>query len=139
MVGIGNILRQIRKEKNITQEKLAEILNTNRVRISNIENEKTDMTFNEAIILCNELNIAIERFLDVQNLSSVDYIKISNRYIKNENLSEAERRDVLKKIHIDFEIDCFNKVSLNNVINNDKNTQKLKKCNKLVIDKFLIK
>lgn len=136
MANVGKRLQQIRKLRKITQEQLAEILNTNRVRISNIENGKTDMTFNEAVRLCNEFKISIDSFLDEQKLSSEDYIVISKRYIKNKDISSTERREILKQIHIEFETECFNDLPMINVLKSDKIVQKAGKRNKSDIDKF---
>ena len=87
---VGNKLRKIRKINNLTQEQLAEKLNTNRIRISNIENGKMEMTFNEAIKICELFNISADSFFEEHNLTSEDYLSISNRYIKNKNISYLE-------------------------------------------------
>ena len=60
---VGNKLKSIRKVNRITQEELAEMLNTNRIRISNIENGKMEMTFNEAIRICEIFHISADSFL----------------------------------------------------------------------------
>ena len=97
---IAKRIKEIRKNYGLNQDDLAEILHTNRVRISRIENEKTDLTFDEALMICEKFNISVETFFETADLTSNDYIKISTRYIKNPNISFEEKRDVLKNIHI---------------------------------------
>lgn len=134
---VGNKLKSIRKVNRITQEELAEMLNTNRIRISNIENGKMEMTFNEAIRICEIFHISADSFFEERNLSSEDYISISSRYIKNKNISYDERREVLKKIHLDFESEYFNDIPLLNVLEKNKSIEKQAKSNKIDIDKIL--
>lgn len=134
---IGNKLKRIRKVNRITQEELAEMLNTNRIRISNIENGKMEMTFNEAIRICEIFHISADSFFEERNLSSEDYISISSRYIKNKNISYDERREVLKKIHLDFESEYFNDIPLLNVLEKNKSIEKQAKSNKIDIDKIM--
>lgn len=136
---VGNKLRKIRKINNLTQEQLAEKLNTNRIRISNIENGKMEMTFNEAIKICELFNISADSFFEEHNLTSEDYLSISNRYIKNKNISYSERREVLKKIHLDFESVYFDDVPLLNVLEKNINRNNQQKSNKIDIDKIMRK
>ena len=124
------------KELWSCQENLAEILHTNRVRISKIENEKTSLTFNEALIICKNFDISIETFFETTNLSSNDYIKISSRYINNPNITFEEKRDVLKNIHIRLETVCFDELSKINVIKNNKKTRNTSKSNKIDIERI---
>ena len=136
---VGNKLRKIRKINNLTQEQLAEKLNTNRIRISNIENGKMEMTFNEAIKICELFNISADSFFEEHNLTSEDYLSISNRYIKNKNISYSERREVLKKIHLDFESVYFDDIPLLNVLEKNINRNNQQKSNKIDIDKIMRK
>lgn len=69
---VGKKLKEIRRKNNLTQESLAEILNTNRARISKIENGKMDLTFNEAIKICEKFHISADSFFEITNLSSSD-------------------------------------------------------------------
>ena len=134
---VGNKLRKIRKQNNLTQEQLAEILNTNRIRISNIENEKMEMTFNEAIKICKLFHISADSFFEEHNLSSEDYISISRRYIKNKELSYSERREVLKKLQLELESESFDDIPILNVLGKNKREENGVKSNKIDIDKAI--
>ena len=116
----GIRLKEIRKRNNISQEKIAEILNTNRVRISNIENGKMQMYFDEAGILCKYFNISADTFFEERNLSEDIFLMISRRFIKNPTIPFNNRRELIRKIHIELENEIFNIDSGVNVLNNDK-------------------
>lgn len=139
MSHVGKKLKEIRKKNNLTQEQLAEMLNTNRIRISKIENDKMDMSFNEAIIICEKFHISADSFFEINNLSSEDYITISKRYIKNKNISYAERREVLRNIHIDFENECFDDIPSINVPNKNNSPINIAKSNKIDIERAIRK
>lgn len=139
MSHVGKKLKEIRKKNNLTQEQLAEMLNTNRIRISKIENDKMDMSFNEAIIICEKFHISADSFFEINNLSSEDYITISKRYIKNKNISYAERREVLRNIHIDFENECFDYIPSINVPNKNNSPINIAKSNKIDIERAIRK
>lgn len=57
---IGQRLRKIRKEKNITQEVLANILNTTHSTISAYENGKTTILTAFAYEICKRYNISMD-------------------------------------------------------------------------------
>ena len=133
---IANRIKEIRKNYGLNQENLAEILHTNRVRISKIENENTSLTFDEALIICKKFDISIETFFETANLSSNDYIKISSRYINNLNISFEEKRDVLKNIHIQLESACFDELSKINVTKDNKKPKNTSKSNKIDMERI---
>lgn len=98
-----------------------------------------DMTFNEAIIICEKFHISADIFFEANNLSSADYISISKRYIKNKKISYTERREVLRNIHIEFENEYFDDMPLLNVLENNKYTKIEGKSNKIDIEKAIKK
>lgn len=57
---IGNRLKLFRKEKNITQEELANILNTTHSTISAYENGKTTILTAFAYEICKKYNISMD-------------------------------------------------------------------------------
>lgn len=81
-----------------------------------------DMTFNETIIICEKFHLSADVCFESNNLSSTDYISISRRYIKNKEISYTERREVLRKIHIEFENEYFDDMPIINVLGRSKNT-----------------
>ena len=70
---IGKFISELRKEKNLTQEQLAEKLGVTSKSISRWENSKTmpDVSLFEP--LCNELNITINEFLSGEKIDKKDY------------------------------------------------------------------
>lgn len=139
MSHVGKKLKEIRRKNNLTQEQLAEMLNTNRIRISKIENDKMDMTFNEAIIICEKLHMSADSFFEINNLSSQDYITISKRYIKNKAIPYTERREVLRNIHIEFENEYFDDIPALNVPEKNINLKTTAKSNKIDIERAIRK
>lgn len=57
---IGERLRKIRKDKNITQEELADILNTTHPTISAYESDKTTILTAFAYEICKRYNISMD-------------------------------------------------------------------------------
>lgn len=90
---IGKFIAECRKEKNLTQEQLAEKLNVTSKSISRWENGKTmpDITLFE--LLCEELNISIDELLKAQknndkkdrNQLHVEVLVDYSKYIKRKN------------------------------------------------------
>ncbi|MBT2623674.1 helix-turn-helix transcriptional regulator [Chryseobacterium sp. ISL-6] len=61
---IGNSLKKKRKEKNLTQQQLAELTGKiDRSKISDIENGKEDFLFSTLLKLCVALDISIADIL----------------------------------------------------------------------------
>lgn len=65
-------LKEIRKQKQYTQEQVAKILNVERSYYSRIENEKTIITGEQIIALCKAMNISADYLLglidDIENI-----------------------------------------------------------------------
>lgn len=80
---IGNKLREVRIEKGLTQEYVANHANVNVSHISNIENNRVKISLQTLVAVCNALEI------------TVDYV-LSNEYISGENAMDNE---VLKEFH----------------------------------------
>ena len=70
---IGKFISELRKEKNLTQDQLAEKLGVTSKSISRWENGKTmpDVSLFEP--LCKELNITINEFLSGEKIDKKDY------------------------------------------------------------------
>ena len=78
---IGKFIAKCRKEKNMTQEQLAEKLNTTCKSVSRWENGKTMPDYSVIKLLCDELDISINELLSGEKVKSNIY---SNK--ANENL-----------------------------------------------------
>lgn len=60
---VGQRMQQLRKAHNITQEQIADNLNTTVAFISNIENNRTKMNLRVLIYYANILNVSIDYLL----------------------------------------------------------------------------
>lgn len=65
---IGNKLKEIRKNKGLSQEKLARIVVLDRTYISRVEAGKINITIDTLYVLCKGLNISLTAFFELLNL-----------------------------------------------------------------------
>ncbi len=56
---LGNAIRQARKERNLTQEKLGEMVGVKRAQISKIENRTTDARFSTILKVFKALDVKV--------------------------------------------------------------------------------
>lgn len=85
---LGIKIKEVRQNKGLTQDTLAEIVSCNTSHISNIENNHTKVSLNVLLAIANALN------------TSIDYL-LSNQY---ENSSMALDNEILRAIqHCDNE------------------------------------
>ena len=84
-VKIGKFIRKLRKEKNMTQEDLAEKLGVTDRSVSNWENGKNMPDVSLYKLLCNELGISVNEL-------------ISGEKIKEENYKEKSDNNILTAI-----------------------------------------
>ena len=74
---IGKFIAELRKEKNITQEQLAEKLGVTSKSISRWENGNTMPDYTLLKDLCNELDININELLSGEKIKGNDYMNKS--------------------------------------------------------------
>ncbi|MBE5939074.1 MAG: helix-turn-helix transcriptional regulator [Lachnospiraceae bacterium] len=79
---LGLKIKEIRTNKGLTQDNLAEMVSCNTSHISNIENNHTKVSLNVLLAIANSLN------------TSIDYL-LSNQY---ENSSLALDNEILRAI-----------------------------------------
>lgn len=72
---IGKRIKDIRKNKNKTQEKLAEFLDVSTVYVSRIERGTTKVNLETLIKICEFLNISPSYILTGSICSSDDYLR----------------------------------------------------------------
>lgn len=60
MIPFGKRVREVRKGKGISQERLAEMAGIDRSYIGNIERGEKNITLKKAYEICDALNIAIK-------------------------------------------------------------------------------
>lgn len=70
---IGKFISKLRKEKNMTQEQLAEKLNTTSKSISRWENGKTMPDYSIIKLLCDELGITVNELLSGEKIKEKNY------------------------------------------------------------------
>ena len=74
---IGKFIAELRKEKNMTQEQLAEKMGVTDKSISRWENGKTMPDYTLLKDLCNELDININELLSGEKIKENDYVNKS--------------------------------------------------------------
>lgn len=76
---IGKRIRKFRMEKNLSQEKLAEMINTTNNHISRIEIGQRVPSVETLILIANALNVSVDDLLknsiDLHNTSTEDEIR----------------------------------------------------------------
>lgn len=93
---ISKKLRELRKDRNITQEKLAEILDISRSKVSSWETNKRDMTITDAVNIANYYEISLDNLLSIKPLKEKEYIEISYRFFKNKSIPLKEKSKIIK-------------------------------------------
>lgn len=61
---IGKKIKEVRLEKKLTQEYLADAVDVNTSHISNIENNRVKVSLSTLIKICNALNITVDYILE---------------------------------------------------------------------------
>jgi transcriptional regulator with XRE-family HTH domain len=74
--GLGNKIRELRKEQGITQERLAELIGKTTEHVSFIERGERAPSFEMLIDLANAFNISLSSLLDIQPAGAESVVKI---------------------------------------------------------------
>ena len=136
MDSIGDRVKEIRNRYGLSQEEFAEELNTYRVRISRIENGTVQPTFQEIIDICEKYNTSVDFFVTSKEISTQDFKKISERYIKNNQLLFEERRETIVSIYLSLAQEHLKSIYNRNDTNQNKYIKDNEKCNKISIEKL---
>ena len=92
-IKIGKNIQQIRKSFGYTQERLAEEIDCSTRYISDIEQNKSNPSYEVLISICNVFNIGInqifEEYLNVKNEKNTEYTLAGFK-----NLSEDNKRTI---------------------------------------------
>lgn len=94
---IGRFIAELRKEKNITQEELSEILGVNVKSVSRWENGKTMPDLSLLPILANELNVEVSELLNGRRMTKEELIELKDTI---ERLIEYSQKEVIDKSKI---------------------------------------
>ncbi|HOZ55118.1 MAG TPA: helix-turn-helix transcriptional regulator [Clostridia bacterium] len=94
---IGKFIAELRKEKNMTQEQLAEKVGVTNKSVSRWENGKTLPDYSLLNELCNTLNISVNELLTGEKISDADYKKKAdeNLMIVLENSSFSLKKRIV--------------------------------------------
>ncbi|AUM92661.1 helix-turn-helix domain-containing protein [Clostridium botulinum] len=79
----GDILRELREEKELTQNELGKFLNVSRQAVSSYESEETEPSINNLIKLANIFNVSLDYLLG----------RTKERY--NLNLENKKNKDLI--------------------------------------------
>ena len=98
-------LVEIRKEKNILQSDLAEILHTTQQQVSKYETGKQAMPMRHLITIAKELNVSIDYLINENELSldsdEYELIQIYNKLSHLNKVRVLERARVLLEYEMD--------------------------------------
>lgn len=94
---MSNRLKKLRKEKGLTQNDLAKVLNTNQSQYGKYENGKTNLSIENAKILAEYFGVSIPYLLGLDNDSCIDGSKnmtpfqslVRDRGLSLKEISEA--------------------------------------------------
>lgn len=139
MDSIGDRVKEIRNRYGLSQEDFAEGLNTYRVRISRIENGTVQPTFEEIIDICEKYNTNVNFFVTTKEISTQDFKKISERYVKNNQLLFEERRETIESIYLSLAQEHLKSIYNKNDTNQNEYLKNNEKCNKISIENLDIK
>ncbi|MBC1470063.1 helix-turn-helix transcriptional regulator [Listeria welshimeri] len=88
-------LKQLRTEKKMTQQALADLVGVNRVTYTNWENGKREPELDKVVELATELNSTVDYLL---GNSDINYLDITENELKNLSKEEAQiLSDEMKK------------------------------------------
>ena len=97
---IGNFIKSLRKEKNMTQNELALKLGVTDKAISKWENGKSMPDSSIMLELCNELKISVNELLSGEMIEMKDYNQIAEKNL----LEMAKKEEVQNKKMMFYEI-----------------------------------
>lgn len=89
-------LKKLRKQRGITQEQLAEILDISRSKVSSWETNKRDMTIIDAVNLADYYEISLDNLLNVKPIKEKEYIEVSYKFFKNKAISLKEKTKIIR-------------------------------------------
>ncbi|MDE5631159.1 MAG: helix-turn-helix transcriptional regulator [Bacilli bacterium] len=94
---IGKFIAELRKEKNITQEELADILGVNVRSVSRWENGKTMPDLSLLPMLAKELNIEVSELLNGRRMTKEELVELKDTI---ERLIEYGQNEIIDKSKI---------------------------------------
>ena len=92
---IGKHIRQLRIEKNLTQDYLSQKTGVNISHISNIENNRVKISLTTLVAVANALNVTVDYLLESEYVADSG---IDSQIIKKLESFEDEKKERLIKI-----------------------------------------
>lgn len=100
-IRIGNRIREARERKNLTQMKLAELVNLSTITISNIESAKVSPNLKNIIMIAKVLDVSIDFLIADENS------KLNELFIHEINV-KLNRMDEIGLYHVNKYIELYN-------------------------------
>lgn len=111
-------LKELRKNKKITQEQLAEKLDISRSKVSSWETNRRDMSITEAIKLANIYEVSLDNLFEINRITEEEYVKISDKFLKGKNNTLEEKVRIIESLR-----ECLKKNNVDEFYENYKMTQ----------------
>ena len=112
-------LIKLRKDKHMTQEKLAEKLDISRAKVSSWETNRREMSITEAIKLAEIYDVSLDNLFEIDDINEEQYIDISEKFIKNKKISLKQKIEVIECIK-----ECLKKNNIDELYEKYKNDTK---------------
>lgn len=94
----GIRIREYRKLKKVTQERMALDLNISRSKVSSWENGGRDICMTDAIQLCKYFDVSLDAIFYPMEVSSKELGMIVKRYFDNKKISKKEKDKTLRNL-----------------------------------------
>ena len=95
----GKTIKEYRKMKGLTQEQLGEELHVSRSKISNIENGRRYLNFDDALEICKALDISLLTIANTEEITSGEIMSLARIYFSNKKISMSEKEKTFEEIY----------------------------------------
>ncbi|MCC0670021.1 helix-turn-helix protein [Clostridioides difficile] len=92
MLNLGENLKRLRKERNLSQEQLAEMLNVSRQAISKWESNKTYPDIENLILLRNLFNVTLDDLIVNENKTEVEDTIVASK-LPTDNITDYDKNE----------------------------------------------
>lgn len=91
-MNLGENLKKLRKERNLSQEQLAEMLNVSRQAISKWESNKTYPDIENLVLLRNLFNVSLDYLIVNENKTEVEDTIVPSK-LPTDNITDYDRNE----------------------------------------------
>ncbi|MCC0633290.1 helix-turn-helix domain-containing protein [Clostridioides sp. ZZV15-6388] len=92
MLNLGENLKRLRKERNLSQEQLAEMLNVSRQAISKWESNKTYPDIENLILLRTLFNVTLDDLIVNENKTEVEDTIVASK-LPTDNITDYDKNE----------------------------------------------